>query len=323
MILRCVQAPRAKKSVRVAPSNSSPSICLDGENSATLMQRARDSYLATKSCITRSVFMGMLKMADDKPGSFPLISIIKCPEIDSDGTIFAARDVPAICSAIFNAWMLLNKQPACVEKQMVSVLKFLRQQSKDKMLPMMMAADDMAWPEKTCSKAWENFKICLQDAEIIPVDLMAIRMRRDGREVPDSLLDLCSSRKNGNKMLLDWNECRHWFVPHMLKYVHDGTYMKARAAVQRFHGWGVVDYTPQLPKNISLQAFGVSCLDDEHKNNNVDNDEFVVASLLQKTDKSKNQLLLTPEERKVKAKAGPFHALVVDAARKAIEIVIA
>lgn len=307
-------------------------------HSATLLQRARDSYLATKSCITRSVFMGMLKMADENPGSFPLISIVKCPEIDSDGTIFAARDVPGICSAIFHAWMLLNKQPATVEKQMASALEFLRQQGKDKMLPMMMAADAAAEENLPCSsKAWENFKICLQDAEVIPVDLMAIRMRRDGREVPASLLDLCSSRKkNGNKMLLDWNECRHWFVPHMLKYVHDGgsgggSIVAARAAVQRFHGWGVVDYTihNQLPKNISLPAASdgggaASCSDDEHANNNVDNDQFVVASLLQKSDESEKQnLLLTPEERKAKAKAGPFHALVVDAAKRAIEMVLA
>lgn len=290
------------------------------------MQRARDSYLATKSCITRSVFMGMLKMADETPGSFPVISVIYCPEIESDGTIFAARDVEAICSAIFNAWMLLNKQPIHVEKQMASVLKFLRQQGNDKMLPMMMADDGMALlPGKTCSKAWENFKICLQDAEIIPVDLMAIRMRRDGREVPASLMDLCSSKKNGNKMLLDWHKCRHWFVPHMLKYVHDdGSIKAARAAVQRFHGWGVVEYVPQLPKNILLPALGVSCSDDEQKNNNVDNDQLFVASSLQKKDESmKQQLILTPEERRVKAKAGPFHSLVVDAARKAIEMVLA
>lgn len=307
-----------KKNERVAPTRtraSSPTRLLGAS-----LRKARDSYLATKSCITRSVFMGMLKMAGEKH-SFPLARIVMCPELDSDGTIFKVKDVRGICASVFRAWMHLNKQPALVEKQMDLVLQFLRSQSKKSMLPMMMNAEYENLVQQNCTagkKEWENFKISLQDAEVIPVDLMVIRMRRDGLEVPAALLNLCCCKSEKKKMLSDWHECRHWFVPHLLQY-HNQT---GGAVVQQFSDWGNTVHPTHCTDHQTAALLHSWEQEEETANNDVHNDQFHLASrssAASNLSTQDNNLLLTAEQKKAKAKAGPMHAMVVEAAKKAIE----
>lgn len=319
---------------------------------ASALRRARDSFLASKPCITRSVFMGMLKMASESAA--PLLEIVTCPELDSDGTVFAIRDVVKVCSAVFNAWALLNKQPSMVERQADACIKFLRSRIDASNLSMMIGAGgngsaDCRQSHHHACKEWENFKLCLQDADVVPVDLMVVRMRRaasssDGATIPASLQQLlnCPNKKRGGgepprKMTADWYECKHWFVPHAVRYVAAAS--SCQAVVQRFTGWGVVDYhCQQQPQHQQQQRQhnGEEEEEEEAANNNVANDRFVMsasrsaeAAATGEEEGEEGQqhqqmlLLLTPEERKLKAQAGPFHAMVVDAARKAIEMVLA
>ena len=260
---------------------------------------------------SRSVFLGMLKMADEDPDFFPLLGIVPSSslpaEIDASGTIFAVKDLPRICEAVFGAWMLLHKQPSCIEKQMASVLEFLDRAKQQKIMPMLplpiadAGVDDGG--ENLCSskkRDWDTFKLCLQDADIVPVDLMVTRMMRKNAagsgDPPAALLDFCENRDRVcRRMPCDWQDCKYWFVPHMVRHGADG-----RTAVQRFTGWGLVDYTPMpsLPPGVGGGEDAAEAGEEDVPR-------------------------LTLEERERKAKAGgPFHALVVDAARKAIESVL-
>lgn len=253
----------------------------------------------------------MLKMADEDPNFFPLVGIVppsSLPaEIDASGTIFAVKDLPRICEAVFGAWMLLHKQPSCIEKQMASVLEFLDRAKQQKIMPMLPLLADAGvddGDENLCSskkRDWDTFKLCLQDADIVPVDLMVTRMMRKNAgsgEPPAALLDFCENRDRVcRRMPCDWQDCKYWFVPHMVRHNADG-----RTAVQRFTGWGLVDYmhTPFLPPGVG------GCED---------------AAAAGGEDEEVPRLTLEERERKAKA-GGPFHALVVDAARKAIENVL-
>lgn len=234
-----------------------------------------------------------------------------------------------MCEAVLRAWALLHKQPSCIEEHAKMVLKFLCRGDRDEtlLLPMIFssgAADD----DGSAQKEWEKFKICLQDAEVIPVDRMVMRMRRDGKPVPEALLALChrSTRENpsSKKMPADWQHCKHWFVPHLLRYVPDGP-IATRAVVQRFSGWGIVDYgCGSCSRDDEQQATKKDACDNEEENNNVENDQFagILAMAKASVSEASSSLLLTKEERKVKAQAGPFHPLVVDAASKAIHAVL-
>ena len=301
-ILKSLKAPRAAKIPKPAYAAS----CKDGRGEA--LRRAKNSYLATKSCITRSVFLGMIKMADEDPKKFPLISIVPCPELDSDGVVFLVRDFPKVASAVFHAWMLLNLQPATLEKQLEAVQKFLNRDA-DAML--LLEEDGI----KNSSCGWENFKISLDDADVVPIDLMCTRMRLAGKVVPDAVQGLCEGKAKASKRMgFEWHRCRHWFVPHLLRTVVDGG--KLRDVVQRFTGWGLIDYVPVAKKDDA--AARVAPESSEESSNNIETDVFfcVGGAAAAAVDNSKEEM--TNAQRKVKKEATPFHALVVDAARAAI-----
>lgn len=252
--------------------------------------------------------MGMMKMADEDP-TFPIVKVIS-PEnhgLASECTLFEVRDMRRMCVAVIRAWSLLSTDPAEVERQLASVLNFLEQR---KNLHMMSdETEGKRWGP------WQWFKEAAEEAQIMPLDLLLVRLRRDEKAIPPKCEEYASSPQK-KRMLLDWHECKHWVMTHMVKFVQDGSSsspLAPRQAVQGYAGWG-------MPCEQQLHPLPKEDDEDpeleEMRNNDVANDRLAIDAEAQGEVRIGG---LTSEQRKRKLEAGPFHPFVVEAARRAIE----
>lgn len=249
----------------------------------------------------------MMKMADSN-STFPVVKIIP-PEnhgLASECTLFEVKDMRKMCIAVMKAWSLLSTDPMDVEKQLSSVLNFLEQ--KRNLHMMSEDSEGKRWGP------WKWFKEAAEEAQIVPLDLLLVRLRRDGKSIPPMCEEYASS-PNKKRMLLDWYECKHWVMTHMVKFVQDGSCspLPQRQAVQGYAGWGIFSEKQSCTAEKEDEEDPEL---EEMRNNDVSNDRLAIDA------EAPGELRiggLTREQRRRKLEAGPFHPFVVDAARRAIE----
>lgn len=273
------------------------------------------ALVRSKVSITRSVLMGMMKMASDDK-KFPVLEVLPEQPLARDGTIFRLKDARMLCVAVVKAWSLLSLEPHREEQQLAAVLNHLEGTTH---LGIMTPPNNGGG-----GRMWQGFKEGLEEAQVIPLDLLLIRMKRSGGDGHANLRHLlsCPEREEGREtMAVEWHMCRHWFVSHAVEYEGQGSSLQ----LQGFHAWGSLSSSDGTADDVVTKgAKEEREQEEEERDNNVANDQFVTAAVAasEKGGMNRRRGIMTKDERQRKRQAGPLHPLVVRAARRAIEIAV-
>jgi hypothetical protein len=266
------------------------------------------------------------------------------PETEfADGTLFSIKSMEKVCIAILRAWALLNTNPEAINRQLAVVLEIFRLQKYNGIS--YECEDDEEEEEDNVSlkrnqrstkkkkhasmkEEWVNVKQSIKEAQILPLELIALRMMKKSENkdaIPEPMIPFlrdAEGLRKKKRMELDWYAHDKWFMSHMVEY-DMGPDNKKVMRTRGYKDWKISD-------TASADSSALSCEieeeGEEERNNDVSNDRW--DNVCRKQYHHHQQVAaevvavkrkLTSEERKVKAKAGPFHPMVVDAANRAIQ----
>jgi hypothetical protein len=332
--LQCFRLPQASNN----PSNASEPGPERQMSEARLKAVAnvistREKFVAKKICITRAVFMGLLHRGAHDPHFFVRVhrdDAIAAADSNNefkDGTLFTILCIEKVCVAVLRAWSLLNTDPGTINKQLQATLDYLR----TKRCPGIDVSSSTCEHEKNA--AWTNFKQSVREAQILPLELLALRVMRssDCGVIPDAMqkyLKDAAALQKRKRLNSDWHTHQHWFMSHMVEYESSDACIFSSSSrstrtikIKSYKDWPTT-ITSEAEEGERTAAENVG-EDEEDTNNDIRNDQWQnVCRKRYDTNSSSGGLStrkLTKNEMKVKAKAGPFHPMLVGAVNKAIE----
>lgn len=285
-------------------------------------------FRCRKVAITRAVFLGLLHRATQDRNFFVKVHADK--EF-ADGTFFTITSMEKVCVAVLRAWSLLNTNPREVEKQLHSILDMFRARRYSGIVEESLVTKKSSW--SSSSDAWANLKQSIKDAQILPLELIALRMMNsNSNPLPDAMVPFLKdveALKRKKRMDSDWYTHKHWFMSHMVDYHHDHNSNNNNnnkvLRIRSYKDWAVFVDKRYLDQSEVEEKDNNN--DDEDRNNDVANDraedvcrkQYYYHRKKSSSSSSTDPRKLTSGEKKLKAKAGPFHPAVMDAANRAIE----
>lgn len=125
-------------------------------------------------CITRAVFMGLLKRAAAaEEGNDPsfFVQLRRSDDNMGDGTIFIVRDLNKVCVALVKAWGMLNVDPSKFDSRLDTILNYLNGKKASLNLSLF-ASDEQGTTANQRRKKndepaeWSNFKASVKEAQV-------------------------------------------------------------------------------------------------------------------------------------------------------------
>ena len=175
---------------------------------------ARSMYKISKTCITRSVFMGLLKMAGK--GAEGQAQIVNVPESQPfrDGTVFEVCDFRKLCCVLMRAYHLVSEEDVSGTHQRHTneVLRFV-----DSGIALAKAGGTTRKAGEPCRscKPWMCFKKGIKDANVQPLHLVAKNSGLDANMLALYAADETLGKLHeGAKHRVDWFVYRYWFMGH-------------------------------------------------------------------------------------------------------------
>ena len=337
--LQCFRLPQARNKNNkrtaeedLASSSSSTSDPVLSEAKLQALSKVvstREGFLAKKVCITRAVFLGLLHRGSKDPHFFVRVQgddAVNSIKEFKDGTLFTILCIEKVCVALLRTWSLLNTDPGTINKQMQATLDYLytRRHPGINVLSSSSCEDG----NKISKAAWTNFKQSVCEAQILPLEVLALRVMKssDKGVFPEAMAQYIKDAdglKKRKRLNTDWHTHQNWFMSHMIEYESaslDGFNIRGtkKITIKSYKDWPTTAKTSEDDRRAEAAAEEE---DEEDRNNDIRNDQWHDVSRKRYHDSSgfSSTRKLTKNEMKVKAKATPFHPMVVAAVNKAID----
>ena len=329
-------------SLQLPVSPSTPTWARDSTNA----RRAKDSYKVRKVCLTRAVFMALMKQCMTVEVSAPAqgsgTGILHVPESQpyEDGVVFHVLDFRRLCKVLCRAYMIMSTDAATIENDLNDIQCFL-----NRAIPALArhagASVRMCGVGSRLCKPWLALKHSIKEANIQPLKLA---LRNSGRGGVDG-----GGTRTPPMKRVDWYMHREWFMTHSVVSDQPGEGAGSKASngatysVRRFDTWGVEDGPDQQSTDMgSSDASGDhsmrrkrrkgmenSCVDAKYRSSppssrNAKDDCAMLflgddEAFTTRTERMRSDEAMRECVKRSKIRSTPFDSHVVEAVRRAMD----
>ncbi len=170
---------------------------------------ARGSYKVSKTCITRSVFMGLLKMASSSE-IMEQQQVLRLPERQPfrDGTVFEVVSFCKLCAILMKSYQMVSSDESGVlQGHTNEIVRFV-----EKGMALAKAGGSTRKVGESCRscKPWMCLKKTIKDANVQPMQLVANNSGLDKSLFEGFIIQ----DESASKKRVDWFVHRYWFMGH-------------------------------------------------------------------------------------------------------------